>query len=55
MPIYPSELEKSKHNFYLLFVGGMPIGDGLKLTEADLMKDFKGKLPTAANYLFVYD
>lgn len=53
MPIYPSEIEKQKQNFYLLFIGGTAFGDGTKLTEAELHKDFNGRLPAAPNYVFV--
>jgi hypothetical protein len=37
MPIYPSELEKRRNDFYLLFINVMPLGgDGVKLTAVDL-------------------
>lgn len=37
MPVYASELETHRHDFFLLFINSMPLGaEGLRLTAADL-------------------
>jgi len=57
MPIYPSELEKHRQDFFFLYVNFMPLGgEGIRLTMADLDKDISKRLPPVGkNYIFVYD
>jgi hypothetical protein len=55
MPIYPSELERRKKDFFLFFINVLPFGgEGIKLTASDLTKDLRDKIPENKIYVFAY-
>lgn len=56
MPIYPTELERRRRDFFLFFINVLPFGaEGMKLTTSDLGKNVIDKIPKNKIYVFVYN